>query len=99
MLQVLARATSGEPAIAPWHFLTTYSTVFLDRLLREMGTEISIDRAASEGDAVVLNHLLKVFLVDTEGWVREIYSNATLDPVAILGDIETLLMENRHLAE
>jgi hypothetical protein len=37
-----------------------------------------------------LNHLLKVFLIDKQRWVREIYSNQSLDPAAILGDIETL---------
>ncbi len=99
MLQVLARSTSAEPAIVPWHFLTTYSTVFLDQLLRDMGTEISIDRAASTGGTLVLNHLLKVFLIDRRGWVREIYANATLDPAVILGDLETLLIEDRHRAE
>jgi protein SCO1/2 len=34
-----------------------------------------------------------VFLIDKEGWVREIYSNQSLDPAAILGDIETLVLE------
>jgi protein SCO1/2 len=99
MLQVLARSPNAEPAIVPWHFLTTYSTVFLDRLLRDMGTEVSIDRAASESGTLVLNHLLKVYLIDTQGWVREIYAHATLDPLAILGDIETLLEEDREQAE
>ncbi len=96
MLAIFARSTSTDSAIVPWHFLTTYSTVFLDRLLRDMGTEISIDRAASEGGTLVLNHLLKVFLIDPRGWVREIYANATLDPAVILGDIETLLIEERR---
>jgi cytochrome oxidase Cu insertion factor (SCO1/SenC/PrrC family) len=99
MLEMLARSYAIDAAIVPWHFLTTYSTAFLDRLLRDMGTEISIDRDASEGGIIVLNHLLKVFLIDTQGWVREIYSNATLDPEAILGDIETLRIEARTRAE
>jgi hypothetical protein len=36
---------------------------------------------------------LKVFLIDQRGWVREIYSNQSLDPAAILGDIKTLAIE------
>lgn len=99
MLAVLARSMSTKPAFVRWHFLTTYSAAFLDRLLRDMGTEVSIDRLASEGGTIVLNHLLKVFLIDPRGWVREIYANATLDPVVILGDIETLLIEDRNKAE
>lgn len=98
MLEILSRSYSMDAAIVPWHFLTTYSTAFLDRLLRDMGTEISIDRDASTDGIVVLNHLLKVFLIDPQGWVREIYSNATLDPEAILGDIETLRIEARKPA-
>jgi protein SCO1/2 len=99
MLEMFARSYSLDAAIVPWHFLTTYSTAFLNRLLRDMGTEISIDRDASEDGIMVLNHLLKVFLIDAQGWVREIYSNATLDPEAILGDIATLRIEARQLAE
>jgi protein SCO1 len=76
----------------PWHFLTTYSYFFLNPLLRDMGEEVSAS-FESQGGAVVLNHLLKVFLIDKEGWVREIYSNQSLDPAAILGDIETLALE------
>jgi len=99
MLQILARSYAANATIVPWHFLTTYSTAFLDRLLREMGTEVSIDRAASDRGSLVLNHLLKVYLIDTQGWVREIYASATLDPLAILGDIETLLKEDSEQAE
>lgn len=99
MLQLFARNYSAEAVIVPWHFLTTYSAAFLTSLLREMGSEVAIDRAASADGAVVLNHLLKVFLIDKDGWVREIYSNATLDPDAILGDIETLVIEGGKRAD
>jgi protein SCO1 len=58
-----------------------------------MGEEISIDRTASGSGGRVLNHLLKVFLIDPQGWLREIYSNQSLNPAAILGDIKTLLLE------
>jgi protein SCO1/2 len=37
-----------------------------------------------------------VFLIDKEGWVREIYSNQSLDSAAILGDIETLALEQAN---
>jgi hypothetical protein len=32
-------------------------------------------------------------LIDNQGFVREIYSNQSLDPAMILGDIKTLLLE------
>jgi len=40
-----------------------------------------------------LSHVLKVFLIDRAGDVREIYTSTFLHPRAIIGDIETLLME------
>ncbi|MGH6794806.1 MAG: SCO family protein, partial [Methylocella sp.] len=93
MLKNFARRYESSAAIVPWHFLTTYSKLFLKPLLRDMGEEISIDREASGGGGVVINHLLKVFLIDKRGFVREIYSNQSLDPPMILGDIKTLLLE------
>jgi len=92
-LKNFAQAYGQGHAIVPWHFLTTYSYFFLKPILRDMGEEISVDREASGSGRLVLNHLLKVFLIDSRGWVREIYSNQSLDPEAILGDIKTLSME------
>jgi protein SCO1/2 len=95
-LNNFARAYEKNAAIVPWHFLTTYSYLFLDPIIRDMGEEVSIDREASSTGQLVLNHLLKVFLIDNKGWVREIYSNQSLDPDAILGDIKTLTIEADH---
>jgi protein SCO1 len=93
MLKAFARRYESTASIVPWHFLTTYSGFFLRPLLRDMGEEISIDREAQRSGKVILHHLLKVFLIDKRGWVREIYSNQLLDPAIILDDIETLLLE------
>ncbi|MGE4173633.1 MAG: hypothetical protein AB7F41_14265, partial [Methylocystis sp.] len=41
----------------------------------------------------VINHMLKVFLIDPKGWVREIYSTAFLTPDGLLNDARTLAME------
>jgi protein SCO1/2 len=93
VLDNFARHYQSSAKIVPWHFLTTYSYLFLNPVLRDMGEEISFDREASSSGGLVLNHLLKVYLIDTQGWVREIYSNQSLDPAAILGDMETLSLE------
>jgi hypothetical protein len=37
--------------------------------------------------------MLKVFLIDRDGWVREIYTNSFLVPQVIENDVETLLLE------
>jgi hypothetical protein len=44
-----------------------------------------------------LSHVLKVFLIDRAGDVREIYSSNFLHPQSVLNDIETLLLEEKEL--
>jgi hypothetical protein len=39
--------------------------------------------------------VLKVFLIDDAGFVREIYTSTFLHPQSVLNDIETLIMEQR----
>jgi protein SCO1 len=92
VLSGFARRYEANAQEVPWHFLTTYSYLFLKPLLRDMGEEILVSRE-TQGDQAVVNHLLKVFLIDKDGWVREIYSNQSLDAATILGDVETLKLE------
>jgi cytochrome oxidase Cu insertion factor (SCO1/SenC/PrrC family) len=40
-----------------------------------------------------LFHVLRVFLIDRESRVRNIYSSGTLDPRLLLADVKTLLLE------
>jgi hypothetical protein len=40
-----------------------------------------------------LSHVLKVFLIDRSGYVREIYTSTFLHPRTIMADIQTLLMD------
>lgn len=44
----------------------------------------------------MLTHMLKVFLLDRDGMVREIYSSAFLHPEVMLNDIETLVLETNE---
>ena len=77
-----------------WFFLTTPSVRELMPLVEGFGQDVrySIDR--STGQPVrQLAHVLKVFLIDRAGYVREIYTSAFLHPQSILADIRTLLIE------
>jgi protein SCO1/2 len=79
-----------------WHFLTTNSGRQLAPLLDGFGQDVAPAAAQPPGQRVpVLAHLLKVYLVDTGGSVREIYSPALLHQGVLLNDIKTLLMERR----
>jgi hypothetical protein len=46
-----------------------------------------------------LYHILRVFLIDRDGRIRNIYSSATLDPRLDLADVKTLLLEEKTFSE
>ncbi|TMI13689.1 MAG: SCO family protein [Betaproteobacteria bacterium] len=52
------------------------------------GQDVRVTAAGRE-----LSHVLKVFLIDRRGDIREIYSSNFLHPQSVLNDIETLLLE------
>jgi len=86
---------AGSRAVAKgnglrWYFLTTRSARELMPLVEGFGQDVRVTRAGRE-----LSHVLKVFLIDRAGDVREIYSSSFLHPQVVLNDIETLLLEER----
>jgi protein SCO1/2 len=57
----------------PWHFLTTASAGALAPLLAGFGQDVAVTAPGPPGiRAPVLSHLLKVYLIDDAGTVREI---------------------------
>jgi cytochrome oxidase Cu insertion factor (SCO1/SenC/PrrC family) len=77
-----------------WYFLTTRSARELMPLVEGFGQDVRItfDRSGARPRRE-LSHVLKVFLIDRKGDVREIYTSTFLYPRLVLNDIETLLME------
>lgn len=82
-----------KDARLPWHFLTTYSLHFLRPILDGYGQDVEVELDNAGKPTRVLTHMLKVFLLDHDGMVREIYSSAFLHPEVMLNDIETLVLE------
>jgi protein SCO1 len=79
-----------------WYFLTTRSVRELMPLVEGFGQDVRITVDRSTGTPRrELSHVLKVFLIDRAGFVREIYSSTFLHPKTVMNDIETLLMEER----
>ncbi len=76
-----------------WHFLTTRSGRELAPMLDGFGQDVAVASTQPGQRAPVLSHLLKVYLLDAGGNVREIYSTSWLHPAVLLNDIETLLLE------
>jgi len=78
---------------APWHFLTTHSQKELQPILDAYGQ--TVDKKRNPRDPTgPLNHTVRVFLIDPEGSIRNIYSSDTLDPRLIIADVRTLALES-----
>ena len=77
-----------------WYFLTTRSPQDLMPLVDGFGQDVRYTTHKTNGKTVrELSHVLKVFLIDRRGDIREIYSSAFLHPQTVMNDIATLLME------
>jgi len=86
-----ALADTGVPG-AEWRFLTSASQEKLKPILDAYGQAVD-RRENSLNPAGPLNHVLRVFLIDRDGNIRNIYSSSTLDIRLVLADIKTLLAE------
>lgn len=90
-----ARAMNGDKKFA-WHFFTTASPRSLMPLLEGFGQDLRVPvEPTADGAGPVFTHTLKVFLIDRQGLVREIYSTAFLLPRMVVNDIKTLLLERQ----
>jgi protein SCO1 len=91
------RGYAGRRADAggvPWAFLTTRSPAAVAPLLDGFGQDVrSTTSRGPGGPQREISHVLKVFLIDAAGVVREIYDSTFLHPRTVLNDVETLLLE------
>lgn len=78
-----------------WHFLTTRSVGELKPILDSFGQDVSVQFDAGGRPTRLYNHMLKIFLIDTNGHVREIYTTAFLLPDVLFNDIQTLILEGQ----
>jgi cytochrome oxidase Cu insertion factor (SCO1/SenC/PrrC family) len=82
-----------------WYFLTTRSARELMPLVEGFGQDVRVTFDRTGGaPRRELSHVLKVFLIDRAGDVREIYTSTFLHPQVVLNDIETLLAEGSPTA-
>ena len=81
-----------------WRFATAKSRAELDSILNGYGQ--TVDKRSDPADPQgPLYHILRIFLIDREGRIRNIYSSATLDPRLVLADVKTLLLEETKLSK
>ena len=65
-------------------------------LLDRLGQDVSVETNAKGKPTRTLNHLLKIFLIDPQLSVREIYSVPTLDQAALVNDMKTVADEGSN---
>lgn len=85
----------GNPRLE-WQFLTARSVRELLPVVNDLGQDVSVQLDEKGHPTRTLHHMLKMFLLDRDGIVREIYALAYLHPDVIFNDIRTLLMESRQ---
>jgi protein SCO1/2 len=91
-LAAYAQALPQAPAIE-WDVLTARSVHELVPVLDDFGQDVSIEVDARGRPLRAMHHMLKMFLIDRGGTIREIYSLAFLHPEVIANDVSTLLAE------
>jgi len=86
--------------IGEWHFRTAESDREIRPVLDDFGQDALRLVSAEDGRSLgVIRHIAKVFLVDSDHAIRNIYSTGFLDHEILLRDIETLLLEENPSSE
>jgi cytochrome oxidase Cu insertion factor (SCO1/SenC/PrrC family) len=92
--EVMRDANSG----CQWRFATAKSHGELQSILNAYGQ--AVDKRQDPADPQgPLYHVLRVFLIDRGGRIRNIYSSGTLDPRLVLADLKTLLLEEAKVSK
>ena len=87
------RQYAGEDGQRYMRFLTTSSAANLQPILDGYGQYIVPERNEDGWFTGFYSHILKVFLIDPDRQVRNIYSVSYLYPQIIINDVKTLIME------
>jgi cytochrome oxidase Cu insertion factor (SCO1/SenC/PrrC family) len=75
-----------------WRFLTAENQAQLEPVLADFGQDaVALVSIEDGSDTGLIRHVAKVFLLDPQGGIRNVYSTGFLDDEILLLDIETLL--------
>ncbi len=91
-LRSYARGLAAD-ARFEWDFLTAASMARLQPVLDDFGQDVSVEVDRRGRPVRAIHHMLKLFLIDAGGTVREIYALDYLHPEVMMNDIRTLRLE------
>lgn len=83
----------GREQAETWVFLTTPSRGDLEPILDSYGQYVVREIDAEGRFTGDRSHMLKVFLIDHQRRVRQIYGSDFLHPSLVINDVKTLMME------
>jgi cytochrome c peroxidase len=83
---------------ADWRFLTTRSEQDIQPILTAYDQSIQKDYDAEGKFLGTFSHVLRVFLIDREKQIRNIYTVSFLHPDTLVNDVKTLLAEKSTVA-
>ncbi len=78
-----------------WQFLTSESEQALAPILEDYNQRILLEYNEKGEITGTISHILRVYLIDMERRVRNIYSVSFLHPDLLMNDVRTLLMESQ----
>ncbi len=78
-----------------WKFITTRGDDMLQPILNSYSQTVAKVVTADGKDTGRFSHILRVFLIDPDKTVRNIYSTSLLHPDTVIADIETLQAAQR----
>jgi cytochrome c peroxidase len=78
-----------------WDFATTASDADLNPILKAYNQSIIKDYDADGKYVGTISHILRVYLIDKERRIRNIYSVSFLHPDILINDIRTLMIESK----
>ena len=91
-----AHLTEVQEALSPhteWHFLTSKTFADLQPVLADFHQPVAKLWQEDGSWSGLFRHVLKVYLLDAEHNVRNIYSTGLFSPQLVLNDIETVILE------
>jgi len=92
--QAMAHYGKGfQEAGVEWRFLTTASENEIEPILKAYGQLVEKEYDEKGQATGKFSHLLRVFLIDRNKRIRNIYTVSVLHPDTVIADIETVLKE------
>ncbi len=87
----------GDDSAGDWRFITTRDEQTLEPLLHAYGQDVQRRQNKNGGEDI--SHSLRVFLIDDQQRIRNIYSASFLESSLLLTDVRTLLTEDRKTSD